>query len=177
MASVASELLGIGVATAAGFVQLAQIERKGTDVYFLPAHDEAAFRLDDGTSWNPHVSYHSSGQHHIKTYNEKVFAPQHRQRPGGTFTGVEPLYDMSVHPTDWSRVKATQSLGEFAEVFSVPESMFAKGAFHILSLHLIAPGAVPTTSLHRSVFVIEHLFKSRVPWIHASLWRIQDSDA
>ena len=166
----ADEILGIAVGLLAGPRLLAKIEGVGSDIYFLPTHDEELAKLDDGTLWNPHSSFHASGQHHLKTYNTMIFAPQRRQRPNDQFRGTEPLFDLSVRAADWSRAPSVDPSWQAAELFTIPEALLSEYQFYTVSAHLTEPGVDPTAIPYRAAFIADHRFAARAPWIHVSIW-------
>ena len=163
----------VAVARSSELLLLAEVERRGTDVYVLIPHCSTGPTLDDGTRWNPHVSYHASGQHHVKAFSQYVFSPDRRQRPDCNFTGSEPLYDLSLGRGAWARSPIVTNTSAYAEIFRVCATDLTDTDFYCLSLHLVAPGEHPKHTPYSAVPVAAHTFQGSPPRVHASLWRFQ----
>ena len=152
---------------------LATIRRKGTDIYLLFPHDRNGSRLDDGTEWNPHVSYHASGQHHVKTYNQFIVSPDQRQPPDAAFAGSEPYFDLGLGQGDWARRPEVSDPTRYAEFFTISADELNSADYYLLSLHIIARDGAPSHRPYCASPVAEHIFRGLSPWIHTSLWRMQ----
>ena len=152
---------------------LFRVKRSHSGYYLLLPHDSDGTRLHDGTAWNPHASYHPSGQRHVKTYNECVFSPEQRQRPDDTFAGWEHLFDAALKPGDWARSPIVSDPGEYADLFVTDECALNLQDSYVVSLQLVAPGVSPAYVPYGTVLVGTHTFRCKPPWVHASLWRSQ----
>jgi hypothetical protein len=169
----AGQFHAVVVARSSELLLLGKIERRGTDVYVSIPHCSKGTQLDDGTLSNPHVSYHASGQHHMKAYRQYVFTPDRRQRPDINFTGSEPIYDLGLGPGDWGRSPFVTDASAYADLFQVCASDLTDRDSYCVSLHLVAPEGAPKHTPYSATLVAHHTFRSLPPHVHASLWRIQ----
>ncbi len=161
----ATELYGVAVASAAGPRLVATIERKGNNVHFLPTMSPGYGTLDDGTSPHPHVSYHASGQHHVKSYGQMALTPIHRQHPDEQLKGIEPLFDLTVRSGEWSNSPLANETSGLAELFVLSSESLHGYLYVTLSAWITEPGIALPTLDYLGIPIALHCFKSRSPWV------------
>ena len=166
------QFFGIAVRQPSCMNLLVRVRRNGSGYFVLLPHDPDATRLDDGTAWNPHASYHSSGQRHLKSYKDHIFSPDRCQRPDDTFTNSEHLYDCALRPGDWTRSPRVAEPSTYADLFVTDAGALNHRDSYIVSLQLVAPGTISEYTPYGSVLVGRHVFRCAPPWIAASLWHL-----
>jgi hypothetical protein len=86
----------IGICTAYGadhFTTAFLLFKDNGDVV-VTQHLGAAHALDDGTKWNPHVTYHADGTYHVASY-DRYFRDEQPQALDSNFKGYEFLIRQS----------------------------------------------------------------------------------
>jgi hypothetical protein len=171
-----SVLHAIAARDAQGLHVVARVARRSSGIYYLIPRDAKAFQIDSDENWDPHVSYHADGSHHLKSFGQLALTPMKRQALNSTFSGAVPLFAQSSRPGDLHNLPTLSNASAFADVFEIPVDRLSSGDHYTLALDLLEPGA------HRPggpwlEAVLEHSFQDASPWIHATLWRGLDSFA
>jgi len=73
------------------------------------------------TGWEPHASFHASGQHHQKSFG-KASLIQKKQKPDSTFKGTENLVSFGVGSLEHLVVNVLCNPKDFSAVFEIPHS-------------------------------------------------------
>jgi len=79
-------ILEVAIAVRDGdlFFTATVVRATATDVY-------VNWRRDHITDWKPHRSYHASGQHHQKSFDNEFLVKKKQQKPNATFNGTKNL--------------------------------------------------------------------------------------
>ena len=136
------------------------VNREGDNVYvnsLRPAVPE----------WNPHASYHASGQHHVKSFNHRSFV-RCRQRPDQNFRGIAAVEHLVIGPSNHRAINWPCRLSDFHDVFEIAQCDLPKAGR--LCVDLAEPGAAPGMPFLGAKIVRQASFKDRVPWILVTLW-------
>jgi len=163
-----SSIYGIGVRDAAGLHLIARIARRPSGIFYLIPRSNAEFRIEADRNWDPHVSYHADGQHHVKSFDQRVSSPYYRQPLDQRFSGTEPLFDQSFQPGEFSRVPVLVNTSSLALVFEIPAASIDSTATYVISVSLLAPHAALPQRDWLAV-VAEQTFCDAKPWIHVAL--------
>ena len=116
--------------------------------------------------WNPHGSYHASGQLHSKSYN-RIAIRKHRRTPGPAFTGSEPLEVTNADRALSASLPADP--GGFDDYFEIDVSLITGSPAQAIAVDLIAPDAEPVRLTGSDTVIAEKVFKDQIPWISVSL--------
>ena len=81
----------IAVSDAQGLHLVARVARRPSGIYYLLPRDAKAFQIESDKNWDPHVSYHADGWHHIKSFGQLALTRVKRQALNSSFSGAEPL--------------------------------------------------------------------------------------
>lgn len=165
-----SALHAIGVTDAQGFHLIARVARRATGVYYLIPRDAKTFGIESNKNWDPHVSYHTDGSHHVKSFGNRAGTRYMRQPLTSAFAGAEPLSAQSFQPGELHNHPVISDPSEFTNVFEIPIERLSLSEQYTLALDILAPGAERLGGPWQEA-VLEHSFKDGVPWIHATLWR------
>jgi hypothetical protein len=131
------------------------------DVYVIPP------RADP--NWNPHVSYHASGQHHVKSYDQPYHV-SHWQRPNANLQGTRNMSTMGIAAREPRITNAPCKIEDYTEIFEIPISELRAEEYHtFVSVDLtessaqliIAPGAR---------ILRQAIFQDTRPWIIVTLY-------
>ncbi len=128
---------------------------------------------DHDPAWKPHSSYHASGQHHQKSYNQKTHL-DHRQRPDGNFTGTHTVVTMPIASNEPRAVGVLCQPADFQDVIEVAASDVRPEKYRTyisvdltdtVSQPILVPGA---TIIQQSVY------KDILPWIVVTVYDTGD---
>lgn len=131
------------------------------DVYFLiPGEDRKA---------NRHVSYHKSGQRHVKSYRWEHFV-SHLQGPDQYFCGAEALFAMAIPPGQASQYPVLSPAERFDAYFEIDASQIPETEHHTLTADLVEPGIDALPGPWKDI-VAQQRFDDAIPGILVTLWR------
>ena len=160
--SIAKTSYAVAVRDGEELYLLITVNREGDNVYVnspRPGEPE----------WNPHASYHASGQHHAKSFNNKFF-PRIRQRPDQNFRGTESVEHLVIDPSTHRAINLPCQSSNFHDVFEIAQCDLPVGRFR-LCVDLVEPGAAaPIAPFLGAKIVRQGWFKDRAPWILVTLW-------
>jgi hypothetical protein len=163
-----SSIYGVGVRDATGLRLLARIARRPSGIFYLIPRTNAEFGIEADRNWDPHVSYHTDGRHHVKSFDQRVSSPYYRQPLDQRFSGAEPLFDQSFQPGELSGVPALVDTSPLAQVFEIPAASIDSTTVYVISVSLLAPHAALPQRDWLAV-VAEQTFRDAEPWIHVAL--------
>jgi hypothetical protein len=119
-------------------------------------------------NWEPHASYHASGQHHQVSFGRK-FDIQAHECPDENFRGQRNVVTLMISPTEAHAVNLACDPSQFEQVFEIAQADIApKGAR--LAIDLVEPGSGPLTPFLDARCVRQTAFADSEPWIVVSLW-------
>jgi len=153
-----SALHAIAVRDAQGLHLVARVARRPSGIYYLIPRDAKALQIDSDENWDPHVSYHADGSHHIKSFGQLALPPIKRQALNSTFSGAEPLFAQSVQPGDLLNLPMLSNASSFVDVFEIPVDRLRASDHYTLAVDLLEPGAGRLGGPWLEV-VLEHLFQ------------------
>ena len=144
-----------------------RIRRSDTgNIYVIWEMSQSCQRKNNKPKWNPHASYHASGQLHSKSYN-RIGIKKQRQSPTPAFTGSEPIEatnaDRGLNPV------LPIDIGGFDDYFEIDVTAIASLPNAVITVDIVAPGAVPIRLTGLDTVVTEKVFKDTIPWIVVSL--------
>jgi len=155
-------IYAVSVESSTGPRLLCRLKRAPSGIYLLiPGEDRRH---------NVHVSYHVDGRHHIKSYGDKVFRPQKKQRLDGPFRGAEPLFALAIPPGYESHLTIPCRSEQFPAVFELGCEHFTSGAHHTLTVDLVEPNSAALPGPWQEQIWQESI-RDAVPWILTTLWR------
>ena len=169
-------LHAVVVRDAQGLHLVARVARRPSGIYYLIPRDAKAFKIDSDKNWDPHVSYHTDGSHHIKTFDQLALKRMKRQALDSAFSGAEPFFAQSFQPGELTNLPILSNASAFVDVFEIPGYRLSSSEHYTLALDLLSPGAGRMTGPWLEA-VLEHSFQDALPWIHATLWRGLESFA
>jgi len=111
-------------------------------------------------NWDPHASYHRSGQLHVKSHGAQVIVTQ-LQKPDASFSGTEQLYAMAILPGEPALFPILLDPASYTDIFELPSAHFSPGDSYTLAVNLVSPGftAIPqlgTSSTKESFRLLRH---------------------
>jgi hypothetical protein len=103
------------------------------DVYVLLPRDDKG--------WNPHASYHKSGQVHHKAWNRKLI-PRKKLAPICQFKGAYNLYRQGISRDQHTAIGVRCEERDFDKVMEIPAQELSAAKFRTyLDVDLVEPGA------------------------------------
>jgi hypothetical protein len=159
----AGALYAVAVRDGGDLLMLVTIRRSRQNVYVnIPRP-----HLPD---WQPHASYHASGQRHQVSFGCK-FDVQAHPCPD-EFRGQQNVVTLLISPTETRAVNLACNPADFHQTFEIAKADIApKGAR--LAIDLVEPGLGPLTPCPDATLVRESAFADSEPWIVVSLWSLQ----
>jgi len=112
--------------------------------------------------WEPHASYHASGQHHQSSFDRKGLVFK-RQRPDQNFRGAENVVTMPFPASEAHRLNKPCNSADFHSVLEISTNDLAAANTDI-SIDVAAPNA--GAIIRPGAKIIQQIeFKDAVPWI------------
>ena len=127
------------------------------------------FPRDQVEKYEPHSSYHASGQHHQKAFEKKALV-KHQQKPNSNFQGTENVLTTSIASEEPRAVNTLCKVEEFQEVFEIPISdLRPEKGRTMISIDIMEARGEPTTSPGATI-VRQVVFQDSIPWLVATLF-------
>jgi hypothetical protein len=140
---------------------LCRIRRAPSGIYMLIPRDNPHQDM--------HVSYHTRGMHHIKSYGTKIF-PTPSQPLGEHFCGAVSLFAYAIPPGDETKYTRSWQPEKFTRVFELGPEHFIGLGTHTLTVDLVEPNHAALPGPWREQIWQESI-RDAVPWILITLWR------
>jgi hypothetical protein len=117
--------------------------------------------------WNPHASYHASGQRHAKSHN-RILNKKELQPPGSDFVGTELIENINANRGLSERLPTVSEA--FDDTFEIDVALISGTTSQVVGVDLIAPGATPFVVFNeQDTLVASKVFRDQVPWISVRL--------
>ena len=157
----ADRIFAIGVDDGATFWIVLTVRRSAQgDVY-------VNFPRDATPGWKPHASYHASGQHHQKTFNQKV-ALQHRPKPDANSKGSENVVTTGLAMGEAQAIGLKRDPAEFDDSLHIPEAEISPEKYRTyVSVDLVEPADLSRLTTKQNI-LRQAVFKDAIPWIVAT---------
>ena len=131
------------------------------DVYVLPPRPDP--------DWIHHVSYHASGQHHVKSYGHPYHV-SHWQKPDANFLGTHHMSTMGIASSEPRITNAPCKVEDYAEVFEISISDLRSDLYRtMLSVDLTESSGQPIITPGARI-LRQVIFQDAVPWIIVTLF-------
>jgi hypothetical protein len=128
---------------------------------------------EERKEWNPHASYHASGEHFQKSYDQK-FSPRQRQKPDSTFQGVEYIMARPIAAREPRAFNVRCKAEEFYEVFEISVHELRSETYRTaIEIDLAEPQdspIMPCNATSRTRIIRQQIFQDAIPWIAATLY-------
>jgi hypothetical protein len=162
----------VAVRDGADLLLLATIRRRPQgDIYVNLLHRDG-YMPGGVPGWNPHTSYHASGQHHDKSFNRKLRV-YYRQAPDANFQGVENIVSFGVTRRDARVINQPCVPGDFDDVFEIPADALSTVEYRtLIAVDLMQPREKPVITPGAKI-IKGHVIAERVPHIVATLFETQ----
>jgi hypothetical protein len=119
--------------------------------------------------WNPHTSYHASGQHHHKSFNQKLVV-FHEQKPDANFRGAKRISGTPVNTTDPRKVNHPCDPEKLDGVVEIPLSDLRPEMYrHVVTVDFVQPNHVANIVQEKRM-VRQTIFRDSDPWIVVTLF-------
>src|SRR6266852_4155545 len=136
------------------------------DVYVNWSITEPA-ATPDMEPWNPHGSYHASGQVHSKSHN-RINVKKFLQPPGPAFVDTEPIEYTNADRGLSATLPVVSE--RFDDTFDIDAKLISGTTSQTIAVDLIAPDATPIRVFSdKDTLLTEKVFRDRVPWISVRL--------
>ncbi len=127
------------------------------------------------TPWNPHATYHASGEWHIRSYKDKPLKAKpllstQRQKLDTSFRGAETVWPLEIQAGEAASHDTPYTAGNFNGVFEIPIEKIPQGEHHTVVVDLVEPGKSATPRCGQKI-VDQKTFRRDIPWILVTLWR------
>ena len=131
------------------------------DVYVVPPRPDP--------NWNPHVSYHASGQYHVKN-SAQPYHVSHWQKPDATFLGTHNMGTMGIASHEIRITNAPCKVEDYTEVFEIPIGELSPEIHRtFVSLDLMEPSGEPIITPGGKI-LRQTIFQDSIPWIVVTLF-------
>jgi hypothetical protein len=119
--------------------------------------------------WSPHVSYHASGQYHVKSYDHPYHV-SHWQRPDANFQTTRNMSTMGIAASEPRITNAPCKVEDYTEVFEIPiRDLRPEMHRTMLSVDLTEPSGQPIITPGARI-LRQAIFQDVVPWIMVTLF-------
>lgn len=129
------------------------------DVYVMMPRGENRVPGTQTRAWNPHATYHASGQVHQKAHNVSML-PAEKRQPIHMLKGCETVGVFSGH--DPQVFGAICDPAAFTEVLEVPCGVLGPTHGRVI-VDLLEPGHTPPA--HAGALASQRVFEIVIPWI------------
>jgi hypothetical protein len=123
-------------------------------------------------NFEPHASYHASGQRHSKSFREQkaVLVQKRLQRPDRNFRGTAQAGDdLLIGPDDPRAINLPCQRSDHDDVFEISYDDLKSTKHGRLCVDLAEPGAVPRPRSRTERIIRRKTFDDDVPWIIVTL--------
>ncbi len=122
----------------------------------------------DEPKWEPHSSYHFSGQHHHKSFNYKAMLYQ-RQRPDINFRGTENVVTTGIAIEELRALNALCRMEDYYGIFEISVSELRSEQYRMgISVDITDISGNPI--IPNTTFLRQAIFKDYFPWISVTLY-------
>jgi hypothetical protein len=144
---------------------------KGEVFVMIPMESEEGRKL-----WNPHASYHTSGQRHDKSYG-RAFPVRQQQKPDSTLQGEEYVLARPIAAREPRAFNIRCQVEQFAEVFEIPVQELGTETYRTaIAVDLAEPQDLPikpVNAMDKTQIIRQKIFDDVVPWIVVTLYDMQ----
>ena len=145
-----------------------RIARRPTDIYVI-------WPRDNRPGWNPHASYHASGQRHGKAFGS-VDSVKHLQEPDERFQGSANITTVGIASDEVSAMPLLDA-ADFDAVFEIPANELKPQMYHTnVSIDLTDTSAEPTIWSGAKI-LRDAIFDDVYPWIVVTLFDTNPDDS
>lgn len=154
----------VAVRDGADLLQVFTIRRAAAgDIYINHKRDWMA-------GWDPHTSYHASGQHHHKAFNRKLLTKRQLQRPAPGFKGSQNIVTHGISADEPRAIATPCRPSSFDQVFEIPCSDLKLAKYHTyLSDDITDSNAQPIITPAAKI-LRQAILKDALPWIVLTLF-------
>ena len=119
--------------------------------------------------WNPHSSYHASGQYHHKSFGHKALV-RHRPKPDANLPDTENVVTTGIASDEPSAVNTPCRPESFEDVFEIPLSDLRPEKYRtFVSVDISDRDGEPIITPGATV-IRQAVFRDSVPWICVTLF-------
>lgn len=121
-----------------------------------------------------HVSYHASGQHHMKSFGQADFVPRKTIKPDVEFRGAVNVCWWAIAADEARTLDDPCHPEEFSGVFEIPTDQVSAERYRTyLSVDVVDVQSEPTYALGVTV-IRRHVFQDAFPWLMITLYDYPD---
>ena len=131
------------------------------DVYVLPPRRDP--------DWNTHVSYHASGQYHVKGYGH-AYHVSHWQKPDTNFLGTHNLSTMGIASSEQRITNAPCRSEDYVEVFEISISDLKPDMYRTMLAVDLTESTGQTIITPGARILRQVTFQDAEPWIMVTLF-------
>jgi hypothetical protein len=155
-------MYGVAVRDGHELFLVCRIRRTVTgDVYVIPPRPDP--------DWKPHVSYHASGQYHVKGYGHPYHV-SHWQRPDANSQTTRHMSTMGIAASGPRMTNAPCKVEDYTEVFEIPLRDLRPEEYRtFLAVDLTEPSGQPTMTPGARI-LRQAIFQDSIPWIMVTLF-------
>jgi hypothetical protein len=139
------------------FLVVTIVRAQASDVY-------VNWPRDNKPDWEPHTSYHASGQHHQKSFGMALNV-QKKQKPDVNIKGTKTVVSLGVAAGEHNAVNARCNSSSYNYVFEIPVAIVRPETYRtFLYVDLVEPGKTPTL-FPGATILKQETYRDAVPWI------------
>lgn len=139
------------------FLEATVVRKAATDIY-------VNFHRVHVAGWNPHSSYHASGQRHQKSFGQP-FLVQKKQKPDSTFKGAVNVVEFGIDSGGYKALNLRCDPKDFSDVFEIPVALLRPEKYSTyLYVDLVEPGVTPLL-IPGAMIRQQECYRDAEPWI------------
>jgi hypothetical protein len=128
------------------------------------------FPRDGHPDWEPHSSYHASGQHHQKSLGHKMTV-RHAPKPDASFADTENVVTFGIASHEPRAINTPCRSSDYANVFEIPIGTLSSKMYQTqVSVDLSCPSRLPVIT---GRVILQRAFQDRTPWILVTLFHTE----
>jgi hypothetical protein len=164
-------MFGIAVLDGADLFLWIRLRRGAhTDIYYvIPTGREDE---PEWEKWNPHGSWHRDGHLHHKSFDQKEFPPELRQKPNAEFKGTSNLITRGIASDEPRAFGVHCDPTKFSEIMEIPAGILSPKRYETYtSIDVSEPGLKPLLMGGGEEILSQWVFDDGIPHITVTVYR------
>ena len=128
--------------------------------------------IQSGKKWNPHGSWHRDGRLHHKSFDQKIFSAEPRQKLDAEFKGTYNLLTRGIASDEPQAFGVRCDPTKFSEIIEIPAGILSpKHYWTHTSIDVSEPGLKPLLMGGAEEILLQRIFDDAIPHITVTLYR------
>jgi hypothetical protein len=120
--------------------------------------------------WDPHTSYHASGEHHHQAFGKNVVV-DHRQPPDANFSGTQQIVSTPISADEPAKINVVCDTSRYSETLEISVTTLSNKKY---KTHIAIDATTPNSAAiipDASAILQQVTLCDAIPWILVTLFR------